>query len=430
MSNLSISICLILLLAVFNAPIWLALVGGSIPYFLFLQDGMSFTIVAQRMLATMESTSYLAIPFFITAGSIMNYAGISKRLLDLADGLVGHLPGGLAHVNCLLSVLMGGISGSAAADAAMESKVLVPEMIAHGYDKNFSAAVTVASSLLTPIIPPGIGMIILGFVTNTSIGKLFCAGYVPGILGMIMMMIYSGFVAKKKGYGSGRTERAKGKELWKLFADGFWALIMPFGIILGMRFGLCTASEAGALCCWYSLIIGALVYRELKVKDIVPIFEESVIGTSTTMILICGANVFAYLLTFENVTNNLVAFITSMNLSKTAFLLLLNVLLLLIGMFLEGGAPMIVLGPLLMPVAKSLGIDPVHFCIVFVFNLGIGNMSPPFGLVLYQVCGLLDIDLWSMAKACFPFIIIMIIDLMIITFLPDLVLWIPNLVYG
>lgn len=430
MSNITITVCLVLFLAVINVPIWLALIGGSIPYFLFLQDGMSFQIVAQRMLSAMESSSYLAIPFFICAGSIMNYSGISKRLLDLADALVGHLPGGLAHVNILLSVLMGGISGSAAADAAMECKVLVPEMINHGYDKNFSAAVTVASSLLTPIIPPGIGMIILGFVTNTSIGRLFCAGYIPGIIGMALMMLYSGYVAKKRGYGSGRTNRATGKEILRLLRNGIWALIMPFGIILGIRFGVCTASEAGAICCWYALFVGTVLYREIRIKHIVPILEESVLGTSVTMILICAANVFAYFLTFENVTNSLVATITGMELSKVGFLLLVNVLLLLIGMFLEGGAPMIVLGPLLMPVAKAYGIDPVHFAIVFVFNLGIGNMSPPFGLVLYQVCGLLKIDLWSMSKACLPFIIIMIITLMIITFCPGLVLWIPNLIYG
>lgn len=408
----------------------MALIGGSIPYFLFLQQGMSFQILAQRMMTAMESSSYLAIPFFITAGAVMNYSGISKRLLDLADGLVGHRPGGLGHINVVLSVLMGGISGSAAADAAMESKVLVPEMLARGYDKDFSAAVTVASSLLTPIIPPGIGMIIFGFVTSTSIGRLFCAGYVPGLIGMLLMMGYVEYVSRKRGYKSIRTKRAGSKELLRLLKEGSWALVMPFGIILGIRFGVCTASEAGAICTWYALFVGVFVYREIKWKHIVPIFEESVLGTSTVMILICGANVFAYFLTFENLTNVLVTSIAALNLNRVTFLLLVNVLLLVIGMFLEGGAPMIVLGPLLMPVARSFGIDPVHFGIIFVFNLGIGNMSPPFGLVLYQVCGLLDIDLATMSKACLPFIIIMIITLLITTFIPEIVLFIPNFIYG
>lgn len=430
MSNVAITICLVLLLAVMNVPIWIALVGGSIPYFLFLQSGMSFQIVAQRMLSTMESSSYLAVPFFICAGSIMNYSGISKRLLDLADGLLGHRHGGLGHVNILLSVLMGGISGSAVADAAMESKVLVPEMLARGYDKDYSAAVTIASSLLTPIIPPGIGMIIFGFVTETSIGRLFCAGYIPGLIGMLLMMLYNEIISRKRGYKGGRGRHASGRELLKLLRDGIWALIMPFGIILGIRFGICTASEAGAICCWYALFCGLFIYKEIGREHIIPIFEESILGASTTMILICGANVFAYFLTFENLTAALVASITAMHLSRTGFLLIVNVLLLIMGMFIEGGAPMIVLGPLLMPIAKSLGIDPVHFGIVFVFNLGIGNMSPPFGLVLYQVSGLLDIDLWTLSKAVLPFIIIMIVTLLITTFCPEVILFIPNLIYG
>lgn len=430
MSNVAITVGLVVLLAALNVPIWMALIGGSIPYFFFLDSGVPMQILAQRAVAVMESNSYLAIPFFITAGCIMNISGITKRLLDLADGIVGHRPGGLGHINVLLSALNGGISGSAVADAAVDCKILVPEMLARGYAKDFSAAVTVASALITPIIPPGIGMIIFGFVTNTSIGKLFCAGYIPGIIGVILMMLYVEYVSRKNGYKSSRERRATWKELLILFRNSIWALMAPFGIILGIRFGVCTASEAGAILAWFCLIVGMFIYKEIKVSDLIPVVVESLLSTATVMILICSANVFAYFLTFENIGNDLVNFIMSLNLGKVGFLLLTNVILLLIGMFMEGGAPMIVLGPMLMPIALKYGIDPVHFGIMFVFNLGIGNMSPPFGLVLYQVCSTLDIDIVTMSKAVVPFLVIMVITLMIITFCPGLVMFIPNLIYG
>ena len=195
--NIWLPLLCIVALAMFNVPIWLALLGGALPYFLILQPTLPVQIAVQRVVAVTETSSYLAIPFFITAGAIMNYAGISSRLLDLADGLVGHLTGGLGHVNILLSVLMGGVSGSAAADASMEAKILVPEMLKRGYDEEFSAAITIASSLITPIIPPGMGLIVFSFATQISVGRMFAAGYVPGLLCMVFMMIYVYIVSKK-----------------------------------------------------------------------------------------------------------------------------------------------------------------------------------------------------------------------------------------
>lgn len=428
--NIFIPVMSILILAMLNVPIWLSIVGGVLPYFLFLEPTLPMQIITQRILAVTESSSYLAIPFFVTAGAIMNYSGISKRLMDLADGLVGHLTGGLGHVNVLLSVLMGGISGSAAADAAMECKILVPEMERRGYAKDFSAAVTVASSLITPIIPPGMGLIVFSFATQISVGRMFAAGYLPGLMCMVLMMIYVYIVSKKNGYKGSREHIASWRELGSLTLKAIWALVIPFGILFGLRGGAFTATEAGAICAVYSLIIGVFVYKEIKLKHVWPIIKESVLGTATVMILICGANALSYFLTYERVPKALADLMISMNLNKISFLLMVNALLLIIGMFMEGGAPQVILGPLLMPIAKSFGIDPVHFGIMFVFNLGIGNMSPPFGVVLYQVAGLLNIKLTTLSKAVLPFILIMIIVLMIVTFCPDIVLWIPNLIYG
>lgn len=425
-----ITVALIVLLAALGVPMWLSIVGGTLPFFLFLAPGLPSQMVAQRMIAMLENSSYLAIPFFITSGCIMNYSGISKRLMDLADGLVGHLPGGLGHVNVLLSVLMGGISGSAAADAAMESKILVPEMMRRGYDKPFSAAVTLASSLITPIIPPGMGLIVFAFTTQISVGRLLCAGYIPGFLCMIFMMIYVGWYSKKHHYKGSREKMASPKELGKLLLDGIWAILMPFGLILALRLGVFTATEAGAICAVYSLFVGVVVYKEIKWKHVWPIIKESVLGTATIMSLICACNALGYFMTYMRIPQDLSTAIINAHLSKYGFLLIVNLTLLIIGMFMEGSAPVLILSPLLMPVAKSLGIDPIHFGLMFIFNIGIGNMTPPFGGVLYQVAGLLNMPIETLVKATWPFIGIMIFILLLITFIPGISLLVPNLVYG
>ena len=428
--NIWLPIVCIVFLAINNIPIWLAILGGSLPYFIFLQPMLPIQIAVQRVIAVTEGTSYLAIPFFITAGAIMNYAGISSRLLDLADGLVGHLTGGLGHVNVLLSVMMGGISGSAAADAAMEAKILVPEMKKRGYDENFCAAVTIASSLITPIIPPGMGLIIFAFATQISVGRMFAAGYVPGLLCMILMMGYVYYVSKKNGYKGSREKMAPVKEIVKLLLNSFWALLIPFGILLGLRGGMFTATEAGAICAFYSLVVGIFIYKEIKWKHFWPIIKESVLGTATVMILICGAGALSYFMTYERVPQAFAEFMLGANLNKWTFILLTNIILLVIGMFMEGGPAMVILGPLLMPIAIKLGIDPIQFGIMFVFNLGIGNMSPPFGIVLYQVIGLMGLRFSEVCKAIIPFLIIMLIVLAFIATCPGLILYIPNLLYG
>ena len=353
-----------------------------------------------------------------------------ENVLDLADGLVGHLTGGLGHVNILLSVLMGGVSGSAAADASMEAKILVPEMLKRGYDEEFSAAITIASSLITPIIPPGMGLIVFSFATQISVGRMFAAGYVPGLLCMVFMMIYVYIVSKKHGYKGSRDKMASPRELLHLLRQAFWAMLIPFGILLGLRGGMFTATEAGAICAWYSLFIGVVIYKEIKWSHIWTILKESVLGTATVMILICAAGALSYFMTYERVPQALAETMLSMNLTKVSFILMTNVILLIIGMFMEGGPAQIILGPLLMPIAIQLGIDPIQFGIMFVFNLGIGNMSPPFGIVLYQVSGLMGLKFTKVAKACMPFIAIMLLVLAIIAFCPKLILFLPNLLYG
>ena len=425
-----IPILVIVIAAVLGFPIWLAFIVGMIPYYGFIESTLPAQIIIQRFINPCESSAFLAIPLFVTSGVIMNYAGISRRLMDLADGLVGHLAGGLAHCNVLLSVLMGGVSGSAAADAAMESKILVPEMVRRGYDKNFSGAVTIASSLLTPIIPPGMGLIIYAMMTSTSVGKMLAAGYAPGLLGMVLMMIYVGYISKKRGYKGNREKPAAPKELGVLFVRAIWGLLLPFGLILILRIGMATATEVGALCVVYSLIVGVFFYREIKVEHIWPIIKESVMSTATVMVLLCASVPLTFFMTYETIPQKLAAFIINSNMSKVGFLLLINVILIIVGMFMEGSAPLIVFTSLLAPIAtKTYGIDPVVFGIMLILNLVCGNITPPFGVVLYQVKGLIGADLGKMIKECVPFIIILLIVLMVITFIPQFTLFIPNLLY-
>lgn len=421
-------ICIVGLMLL-GVPVWISMFVGVLPYFISLNSlNFAASTAIQRMIATMETSSYLAIPFFVTAGAVMNYAGLSKRMLDFADAIVGHLVGGLGHVNVLLSCLMGGISGSAAADAAMECKILVPEMERKGYDKGFSAAVTLASSLITPIIPPGIGLIVYAMLANVSVGRMFAAGYLPGIVTAILMMILVFLISKKHGYKGSRDRIAPFKEIAKLTLDGIWALIIPFGLLMALRGGLFTANEAGAICTAYALIIGAFVYKELKWEHVWPIIKEAFLGTATVMITICGANAMSYWLNVERIPNALAKVIINSGLSSTGFILLTVLILLIFGMFMTSGIT--ILAPLLAPLAAALGVDLIHYGMIMVFTLGIGNMSPPFGIVLYQVSSLLNIKLEDLIKSSFPFLMLMIGCALLYALVPWFSTFLPRILYG
>ena len=421
-------ICIIVLMFC-NVPVWIAMFAGVLPYFMGLNNfGFAAGTAIQRLVATMETTSYLAIPYFVTAGAIMNYSGISKRLLDLADALIGHVTGGLGHVNVLLSVFMGGISGSAAADAAMECKILVPEMVRKGYSKDFSAAVTLASSLITPIIPPGMGLIVYAMLAEVSVGRMFAAGYLPGFLTAALMMIRVYVISKKHGYKGSREKMASLKEIGKLMLDGFWALIIPFGLLMALRSGVFSANEAGAFCAVYALIIGAFVYKELKPEHLWPILKESFLGTATVMMTICGAVAMSYWMNAERIPNMLAQLIVQSGISATGFTLLVVLILLIMGMFMTSG--LTIMTPLLVPIASALNIDLIHFGMVMVFTLGIGNMSPPFGIVLYQVSSLLDMKLERLVKASFPFLVLMVGCAVLYALVPWFSTWLPAVLYG
>ena len=389
---------------------------------------MSMDMVIQQFVTSVESFPYLAVPFFIMVGSVMNYSGISEELMNMAEVLAGHMKGGLAQVNCLLSAMMGGISGSANADAAMESKILVPEMIKKGFSKEFSAAVTAASSAVSPVIPPGTNLILYALIANVPVGDMFLAGYTPGILMTVSMMITVYIISKKRGYNPSRERMARPSEILRQAIKSIWALAIPFGIIMGMRIGIFTPTEAGAIAVVYCILVGFFIYKELKIGYFVDIIKETVYGTSTVMFIIIGATVFGQYLNWERIPHLIGEFLTNFTDNKYMFLVIVNLILLFVGMFIEGGAAMIILAPLLIPTAVSLGIDPVHFGIVMIVNIMIGGLTPPFGSMMFLTCSIVRVEIKDFVKECMPFIITLLVVLVIVTFLPQLILFLPNLI--
>lgn len=411
-----------------NIPVAFCLMAATLSYFVLCPTGLKAFMVVQRMVASSESFPMLAIPFFILAGTIMTYSGISTRLMSFAECLTGHMNGGLGQVNILLSAMMGGVSGSSNADAAMEAKMLVPEMVKRGYRTDFSAAVTAASACITPIIPPGITLILFAFMAEVSVNKMFIAGYVPGILITIALMIVVTIISRRDGYKPTREKRATIKEICHEFKDAIWALFMPLGLIMGLRFGMFTPSEAGAVSVVYTLFVGFCVYKELKINMLGKVLKESIEGTCTVMLIIVSAAAFSYYMSWERIPQAVTAGLTDLTQSPVMLLIILNIFLLILGMFLEGTASLIIITPLILPVAVALGIDPVHLGIVMVVNITIGGLTPPFGTLIFIVCSTLQLEITKFVKASLPFIVALLAVLAIITFIPDIVLFLPNLI--
>lgn len=422
-------ILIALLLYFTGIPIAYALLTATLTYFTFIDATSVPYLLMQKLVTSTQSFPFLAIPFFVMAGSLMNYSGMSEKLMSFADALTGHMRGGLAQINVLLSMLMGGCSGSANADAAMECKMLVPEMEKRGYSKGFSAAITAASSCITPIIPPGINLIVYGLIAGASVGKLFAAGYLPGLLMAVALMITVSTIAGKRGYIPTRDKRASAKEICKQALNSLWALLFPFGIILGMRCGWFTPTEAGGVGVLYCFLVGKFIYKGLKKEHIIPVFKETLAGTCTVMLIIVSASLFGYYLNWENIPNMLLNSVAGIASNKYLVLLLLNVFLLVAGMFLEGGAALIILAPLMVPLVKAAGIDLVHFGILVNVNIMIGGLTPPFGSMLFTCVSITGAKMSEFIREVVPFIIALIVALLLITYLPQISLLLPNLIY-
>jgi len=409
-----------------NMRVAFAIAIAALVFFLTAQ-GVPLEIYIQRMVSVTHSFPLLAVPFFILAGVVMNHSGITRRLMILADTLVGHRTGGLAHVNVLLSTFMGGMSGSANADAAVQSKILVPEMSKRGYDPAFSAAVTATSSVIAPIIPPGVGMVLYGFLADVSIGRLFLAGLVPGILMCVALMVVVGIVSRRRGYLPSRPERANWGDRGRALASSLWALGLPLGIIGGIRYGVFTPTEAGAMAVVYAFIVGAFVYRELDWSKLPAILSEAVLANAVVMLIICAAQAFGFYMSWERIPQEAGQFLLSLTENPLVLLLVINLFLVFIGMLVEGSAALILLTPLLAPLAASVGIDPVHFGIVMVVNLTIAGVTPPVGTLIYTTCSIVGVDIGRFIRESLPLVLALFAVLAIVTFVPVVSLWLPNL---
>ncbi len=391
---------------------------------LMLHD-TSLLVVVQRMFQGFNSFSLLAVPFFVLAGDLMNKCGITQRLIDFSYMLVGRIPGGLAHSNIAASMFLGGISGSAVADAAAIGSIMVPGMIRNGYNPGFSAAVTAAASTMGPIIPPSILMVIMGVTTGMSIGGLFMAGIVPGLMLGLGMMAYSYFVAIRENY-----PRDPNPLTIKRFCREFWkalpALMAPTIIMGGIMFGIFTSTEAAAVAVLYALLLG-ICHRTLRIKDLIEVLGSSVLTTAVLLLIIGTANAFAWLLAAEQIPNQLAELIQSVTSNKLIILLLLNILLLFVGMFMEGGAAIIILAPTLLNVATQVGIEPLHFGMIMVLNMAVGLLTPPLGVCLFVICGVTKLDLAYVIRSVLPFIAVELAVLLLVTYVPAISLAIPRM---
>ena len=383
-------------------------------------------LIAQRMFTGIDSFPLMAVPFFVLAGELMNRGGTTRRLIDFANVLVGRVPGGLAHTNILASMFFGGISGSAVADAAAMGTILVPGMTRKGFPAGFSAAVTAASATMGPIIPPSILMVLMGVTTGLSIGGLFAAGIIPGLILGLSMMGLSFFMAIRYGFPRESFPLSPGI-IFKEFISAVPALLAPIIILGGILGGIFTPTESAAVAVFYAFLLGRFIYKELSFRDLVQIFVESGTTTAVLLLIIGMANIFAWILTSEQIPTRIAGAMTALTDNPYVILMIINLFLLFIGMFLEGGAAIIILAPTLLSVTSALGIDPLHFGLVMVLNIAVGLLTPPLGVCLFVVCGVTGISLSRIIRSVLPFLALEMAVLILVTYIPSVILWIPGL---
>jgi tripartite ATP-independent transporter DctM subunit len=416
-------------LLLFGMPVAFAIGISGLAFFMVTQ-GLPYTIVVQKVLATTQSFTMLAIPLFIFAGNLMNNTGITKRLMKLADVVTGHMYGNVGQISCVLSTLMGGVSGSANADAAMESRILGPEMVKRGYSRGWSAAVNGLSSLIVATIPPSMGLIIYGSVGEVSIGRLFAAGIIPGFIMMIALMFATSVTAKKRGYKPDHEKMSSPKEIFIAMVDGIWALLFPILLIVFIRFGIMTPSESGAFAAVYAIFVGSVVYKELTLKIFLQTLKDSTKDIAVVTLILALSGVFGYGIVYDRVPQVIATALIGITSNPTVMLFLIVALLTIAGMFVETTVVALLLTPILLPVVTSLGIDPVHFGIVMMTVTTMGIMTPPVGIALYTTSSIMECSPEETAKASLPFFVAILTVVLVIMLFPQVSLFIPNLVFG
>lgn len=414
----------------------LFLLGASIPWaigitsvIVLIVEGslslVSIGTVAQKVVAGTNNFTLLAIPFFLLAAKMMNAGSITRKIFRFANSLVGWIPGGLAHANIVASILFAGMSGAAVADASGLGTIEVEAMKNEGFDADFSAAVTASSSTIGPIIPPSIPLVMFGVAGGVSISKLLIAGLIPGILMGILMMIVSFIVAEKRGYP--KRDFPKFKEFLHLAIDAFFPMLTPVILIGGIILGVFTPTEAAAVAAAYAFILTVFVYREISAKQLYQVLKEVVRETAAIMIIVAVSNLFGYLLVKTQIPNTIINGLLNITSNKVILLLIINAFLLIIGCFMETNAAILILAPILLPITTIMGLDPVQVGVIMILNLMIGLLTPPIGMVLFATSRVANVSIEKIIRELKPFYVVLVLALMMVTFIPQVSIWLPNI---
>ncbi|MBO6718517.1 MAG: TRAP transporter large permease subunit [Rhizobiaceae bacterium] len=391
---------------------------------------LPFTIPIQVTVSQTQNFALLAVPLFILAGNFMNRSGITEKLLELASVLTGRMKGGLAQVSIALSALMGGVSGSAIADAAMQSRMLGDEMVKRGFTRGFAAGVLSFGAVLTPIIPPGIGMIIYGTIGQVSIGRLFAAGFLPAFLLWAALTASVYLTARRRGYQPERQTRPTASEVGGALSAGIWALLFPIFLLLGLRMGVFTPSEIGSFAVVYAVVIGVVIYRKLKSRSFLEAMEGSLADVGSVMFLIALSAIFSYGIVLERIPEVVSGWILGATDNLYGVMVLVALFILAIGFFIDATVLIIMLTPIFLPLVKQLGGDPVHFGIVFIIAATIGNFTPPVGAAMYAVCSILKCPIGEYTRESIPLFVAVGLVTLLLIFMPQVVLFVPNLIFG
>ncbi len=391
----------------------------------FLAEGLPMSTIPRVMISMFETFPFLAIPFFALAGELMNIGGVTDRLFNFAKTLVGHIPGALGHANVVASMLFAGMSGSAVADSAGLGTVEIKAMKEDGYDDDFSAAITAVSSTIGPIIPPSIPFVIYGAMTNTSVGALFLGGMLPGVVMGLALMVVVYDISRKRGYKV--YKKATLKELWRVFVEALPTFVTPAIILGGIMFGICTPTESAVLAVLYASFLGVFAYREMSFSDLLYSIGRVARTVGSVVVTACAAFIFAWVLTYTGLPQDVAGALTALSSNKYVFLAIVNVLLLVIGCFMDTTAALVVMIPVLLPAVHAFGINSIHFGVMVVLNLMIGLLTPPVGLCAYIVSDLANCSFERVIKALMPFIWILVVVLLLITYIPEVTMFLPNL---
>lgn len=413
-------------LLLISTPIYVSL-ALSTSLILLTNTDITPLIIVQRMFGGIDKFALMAMPFFVLAANAMDGGGLSRRILRLTRALVGHISGGAAMTTQVASMFFGALSGSAPATVVAIGKIMYPELLRSGLSKTFAGGLIASSGSISLIIPPSITLIIFATVTNTSVGALFMGGLTAGVVFGLVTILYLWYYAKKNNLP--KDKKASTKEVIMSIKDASWALLVPVIILGGIYFGYFTATEAAGVSALYSLIVGAFIYKEITFKKLYEILLSSAVTSAQLMILVAAASAFAWFLTVGQVPQSLAAFVINNFGSKITFLLFINLILLVTGMFIDGTSAVVILAPLLFPAAVSIGIDPIHFGVVMIVNLAIGMYTPPFGLNIFIANSITEMTLVESLPGIMRFIVITIIGLLIITYIPQITTFLPYLIY-